>query len=65
MGAQSPRTAAREACAWADGRSRPSARVVDARSERELARAVKTLSEKKYGWGDGLVVELTPAATRP
>jgi deazaflavin-dependent oxidoreductase (nitroreductase family) len=41
------------------------ARVVDARSEPELARAVKTLSEKKYGWGDGLVVELTPAATRP
>jgi deazaflavin-dependent oxidoreductase (nitroreductase family) len=41
------------------------ARVVDARSERELARAVKTLSAKKYGWGDGLVVELTPAATRP
>jgi len=37
------------------------ARVVDARPEPELARAVKKLSEKKYGWGDGLVVELTPA----
>jgi deazaflavin-dependent oxidoreductase (nitroreductase family) len=41
------------------------ARVVDARSEPDLARAVKTLSEKKYGWGDGLVVELTPAVTKP
>jgi deazaflavin-dependent oxidoreductase (nitroreductase family) len=41
------------------------ARVVDARSEPDLARAVKTLSEKKYGWGDGLVVELTRAATQP
>ena len=37
------------------------ARVVDAKRERELARAVKELSEKKYGWGDGLVVELTRA----
>jgi deazaflavin-dependent oxidoreductase (nitroreductase family) len=40
------------------------ARVVDARAEPELARAVKALSEKKYGWGDGLVVELTPTAVR-
>jgi deazaflavin-dependent oxidoreductase (nitroreductase family) len=37
------------------------ARVVDAKTEPELARAVKTLSEKKYGWGSGLVVELDPA----
>ena len=37
------------------------ARVVDAKAEPELARAVKTLSEKKYGWGNGLVVELDPA----
>ena len=37
------------------------ARVVDAKAEPELARAVKKLSEKKYGWGDGLVVELDPA----
>src|SRR6267143_1133283 len=40
------------------------ARVVDAKTERELARAVKKLSEKKYGWGDGLVVELTRARRR-
>jgi len=36
--------------------------VIDARAEPKLARAVKALSEKKYGWGNGLVVELTPAA---
>jgi deazaflavin-dependent oxidoreductase (nitroreductase family) len=36
------------------------ARVVDPKSEPELARAVKKLSEKKYGWGNGLVVELDP-----
>jgi deazaflavin-dependent oxidoreductase (nitroreductase family) len=40
------------------------ARVVEARTEPELARAVKKLSEKKYGWGDGLVVELTPAVRK-
>ena len=37
------------------------ARVVDAKTEPELARAVKKLSEQKYGWGTGLVVELDPA----
>jgi deazaflavin-dependent oxidoreductase (nitroreductase family) len=36
------------------------ARVVDAKAEPELARAVRTLSEAKYGWGSGLVVELDP-----
>jgi deazaflavin-dependent oxidoreductase (nitroreductase family) len=36
------------------------ARVVDAGAERDLASAVQELSEKKYGWGDGLVVELSP-----
>jgi deazaflavin-dependent oxidoreductase (nitroreductase family) len=40
------------------------ARVVDGRAEPALARAVKTRSEKKYGWGDGLVVELTPSEAR-
>jgi deazaflavin-dependent oxidoreductase (nitroreductase family) len=37
------------------------ARVVDAKIEPTLARAVRKLSEKKYGWGNGLVVELAPA----
>ena len=36
------------------------ARVVDAKAEPELARAVKTLSESKYGWASGLIVELDP-----
>lgn len=34
------------------------ARVVAARAEPALAAAVRRLSEKKYGWGRGLVVEL-------
>lgn len=36
------------------------ARVIDAKTEPELARAVRKLSEEKYGWGNGLVVELDP-----
>ena len=41
---------------------RAHARVVDHAAERELVRAVRRLSEAKYGWGDGLVVELRPVA---
>jgi deazaflavin-dependent oxidoreductase (nitroreductase family) len=37
------------------------ARVVDAAMDEQLALTVQRLSESKYGWGDGLVVELTPA----
>jgi tungstate transport system substrate-binding protein len=37
------------------------ARVVDARNEPGLVREIRARSEKKYGWGDGLVVELEPA----
>jgi deazaflavin-dependent oxidoreductase (nitroreductase family) len=29
-------------------------------SETDLSRAVRQLSRDKYGWGDGLIVELTP-----
>ena len=36
------------------------ARVVHESTEPELAIAVQELSERKYGWGEGLVVELTP-----
>ena len=35
------------------------ARVVEAPAERDLEQSVQELSEKKYGWGDGLVVEIT------
>lgn len=36
------------------------ARVVDAAAEPCLARAVAAASRAKYGWGDGLIVELVP-----
>jgi deazaflavin-dependent oxidoreductase (nitroreductase family) len=36
------------------------ARVVDSLVEPDLQRVVRERSEAKYGWGDGLVVELMP-----
>jgi deazaflavin-dependent oxidoreductase (nitroreductase family) len=36
------------------------ARVVHHDREPELTACVKALSDAKYGWSDGLVVELTP-----
>jgi deazaflavin-dependent oxidoreductase (nitroreductase family) len=39
---------------------RGTGRVVEAALEPELHRQVSQLSEVKYGWGDGLVVELKP-----
>ena len=36
------------------------ARVIDAAGEPDLQQRVQDLSEAKYGWGDGLIVELTP-----
>jgi deazaflavin-dependent oxidoreductase (nitroreductase family) len=36
------------------------ARVMDANAEPPLSRRVQALSEKKYGWGEGLIVEITP-----
>jgi len=36
------------------------ARVVESEREPELAQAVAALSEAKYGWSDGLIVEITP-----
>jgi deazaflavin-dependent oxidoreductase (nitroreductase family) len=44
-----------------DARFVARARVVDAGAERALAATIRRLSEAKYGWGDGLVVELAPA----
>jgi deazaflavin-dependent oxidoreductase (nitroreductase family) len=42
------------------GRSfRARARILSSEAEPELHRAIQELSRKKYGWGDGLVVELT------
>jgi len=39
------------------------ARVVDDEGEPELAREVKALSDAKYGWSDGLIVEIV--SSRP
>ncbi len=35
-------------------------RIVEERTEQELWRSVRALYDGKYGWSDGLVVELTP-----
>jgi deazaflavin-dependent oxidoreductase (nitroreductase family) len=43
-----------------DRRFDATARIVDHRRESELAEAVKALSDAKYGWSDGLIVEITP-----
>lgn len=36
------------------------ARVVDPAAEPDLHATVRQASESKYGWGEGLVVELAP-----
>jgi deazaflavin-dependent oxidoreductase (nitroreductase family) len=36
------------------------ARVVDPAREPDLSATIRALSDEKYGWGDGLVVELSP-----
>lgn len=41
------------------------ARVLDARAERDLVATVRRLSEAKYGWGTGLVVEIAATGRRP
>jgi deazaflavin-dependent oxidoreductase (nitroreductase family) len=35
------------------------ARILDADREPDLVRTVKALSDAKYGWSDGLIVEIT------
>jgi deazaflavin-dependent oxidoreductase (nitroreductase family) len=35
-------------------------RMVDAAAEPDVAAAVSALMDAKYGWSDGLIVELTP-----
>jgi deazaflavin-dependent oxidoreductase (nitroreductase family) len=41
------------------------ARVVDRRAEAGLAGEIRRRSEAKYGWGEGLVVEIAPARPIP
>jgi deazaflavin-dependent oxidoreductase (nitroreductase family) len=52
---------------WRVGETRLAgrARVVDAATDPELSRTIRRLSSRKYGWGDGLVVELTPESVSP
>jgi len=42
-----------------------SARVVDDIREPELAQAVKRLSDAKYSWSDGTIVEITADPSAP
>jgi deazaflavin-dependent oxidoreductase (nitroreductase family) len=44
----------------ADLRFKGTVRLVEDEREPELARAVKTLSDTKYGWSNGLIAEITP-----
>jgi deazaflavin-dependent oxidoreductase (nitroreductase family) len=44
----------------ADATFEATARVVEASAEPVLSGQIQALSEKKYGWGEGLIVELTP-----
>jgi len=41
------------------------ARVLDRHADRKLWDRVAALAERKYGWGDGLPVEITPLPSRP
>src|SRR5262245_42181732 len=43
-----------------DRRFEGTARVVDDAREPELSAAAKALSNAKYGWSDGLIVEIAP-----
>jgi deazaflavin-dependent oxidoreductase (nitroreductase family) len=43
-----------------DLRFEGTARLVDSSGDAELAQAVAALSDAKYGWSDGLIVEITP-----
>lgn len=40
------------------------ARVLDRETDRELWDRVAAIADRKYGWGDGLPVEITPSAPR-
>jgi hypothetical protein len=44
--------------------TRATGRVVEGRDELDLASAVRALMNAKYGWSDGLIVELSPRNPR-
>jgi deazaflavin-dependent oxidoreductase (nitroreductase family) len=39
------------------------ARVLHRQTDRELWKEVAAIAERKYGWGDGLPVEITPVSS--
>lgn len=41
------------------------ARVLDRLADRQLWDQVAAIADRKYGWGDGLPVEITPLPSRP
>jgi len=41
------------------------ARVLDRHTDRRLWDKVAAIADRKYGWGDGLAVEITPLRSRP
>jgi deazaflavin-dependent oxidoreductase (nitroreductase family) len=43
---------------------RATARVLDRDTDRELWAQVTEIADRKYGWGDGLPVEITPVVPR-
>lgn len=43
-----------------DARCEAEARVINPTAEPALSATIQELSEKKYGWGDGLLVEIAP-----
>jgi hypothetical protein len=45
-------------------RIRATARVLDREIDRELWAQVAAIAERKYEWGDGLPVEITPVMPR-
>jgi deazaflavin-dependent oxidoreductase (nitroreductase family) len=45
-----------------DSESSGRARALDPAADRELIAAVQERSRRKYGWGEGTVVEITPDA---
>lgn len=45
-----------------EGRIDATARVLDRETDRRLWDEVAVLADRKYGWGDGLPVEITPFA---
>jgi deazaflavin-dependent oxidoreductase (nitroreductase family) len=49
----------------AEGQIAASARVLDRETERALWDEVAALANQKYGWGDGLPLEITPLPARP